>query len=548
MSLFEDFLSAQLGPDVDFEIGHDPQGFTTIGHESGVKVALEPEGLFLSGDDDEGGALGPLLIFGASLRKIHDFLDRFPLRIQLDTERRASVELEAPSELPVWSERGLHASVNLIQYVKRGDSEAQDEITDVQQGECRILPAEALRDDWAALLAAFDARLASATKEDLTIEIASLIPPAKHPDPAWDTWSATLDLEGIPARVDRALQRVAAISPAVRARYAELYALPLPGWLDQLAALVIALGDLPSNPETLHWQPEPGWERGSGWLTAAFGMSASGLLEWYLPGGLDRETLDASVLYDPIPPGREGPLDPRLDMRYRADAPQFITFLGGDSDGLHWGLWYDSPDYYPVIAHNYARDSAETWLDGDDLFPWLQEKIAQATTEAAAETLSYEDNAELRPYALGHWRALRVLDLHLAELSRRASETPTSEPKCLWPRTEGHPIGSPRLALRPGSGAIPEHIPGFSNEERRPTPEQRRGWMAEARRDLAAGHTASALALGLYLHWLDSDDLREEAGQLLLDAYAAAGFGPFAGILRAHLLHRDLRSVAVFKS
>jgi hypothetical protein len=39
-----------------------------------------------------------------------------------------------------------------------------------------------------------------------------------------------------------------------------------------------------------------------------------------------------------------------------------VTVLSGGTDGLHYGLWYDNPAELPsLIAHNYARDSAETW-------------------------------------------------------------------------------------------------------------------------------------------------------------------------------------------
>jgi hypothetical protein len=36
---------------------------------------------------------------------------------------------------------------------------------------------------------------------------------------------------------------------------------------------------------------------------------------------------------------RDG-LDERLHGRYRCDPPEFVTVLGGGTDGLHYGLWY----------------------------------------------------------------------------------------------------------------------------------------------------------------------------------------------------------------
>lgn len=70
----------------------------------------------------------------------------------------------------------------------------------------------------------------------------------------------------------------------------------------------------------------------------------------------------------------------------------------------------------------------------------------------------------------------------------------------------------------------------------------------EARSELAAGRPAYALALGLYLHWRDADEVREDAGALLRDAYRALdGGGVFADILELHLKHRDRTGVGVFE-
>src|SRR5262245_48877862 len=49
---------------------------------------------------------------------------------------------------------------------------------------------------------------------------------------------------------------------------------------------------------------------------------------------------------------RDG-LDERLDGRYRRDPPEFVSIVSGDSDGLHYGLWYDDPADLPTfIAYN----------------------------------------------------------------------------------------------------------------------------------------------------------------------------------------------------
>src|SRR5690606_4537745 len=58
-------------------------------------------------------------------------------------------------------------------------------------------------------------------------------------------------------------------------------------------------------------------------------------------------------------------LDERVHCRFRQDPPEMLSFAWGNSDGQHFGLWYDDADEAIAVVHNYARDSAETWIVGD---------------------------------------------------------------------------------------------------------------------------------------------------------------------------------------
>ena len=94
-----------------------------------------------------------------------------------------------------------------------------------------------------------------------------------------------------------------------------------------------------------------------------------------------------------------------------------------------------------------------------------------------------------------------MIDAHLDALQRWAAQrTWDPEPLCPWPLTDGNPVGSPPLALRPDAGTVPRVLPGFSYSHDTPSMEQCRAWMKEARRELEAGKPAYAHALGLYLH------------------------------------------------
>jgi len=58
----------------------------------------------------------------------------------------------------------------------------------------------------------------------------------------------------------------------------------------------------------------------------------------------------------------DGPLrySPLLHWRYQYDPPELFTVMTGDTDGLHWGYWFDDPGRLPpVVASFYARDAFE---------------------------------------------------------------------------------------------------------------------------------------------------------------------------------------------
>lgn len=70
-------------------------------------------------------------------------------------------------------------------------------------------------------------------------------------------------------------------------------------------------------------------------------------------------------------------------------------------------------------------------------------------------------------------------------------------------------------------------------------------WIAQARRELAAGEPALALAVGSELHWADLDHYRQVSRELLADAYRALGRDALAGIAEVHIANRDMPSVDV---
>lgn len=305
------------------------------------------------------------------------------------------------------------------------------------------------------------------------------------------------------ARRAASLARMTSRFDAVAAHFQRTYGLLLPRHLAVFAAFWDSLNDME--------------QRGLSWL----GLRATGVTEYFADGGLCRAA-------------RNG-LDPRLHWRFRRDPPEFVTFMDGDTDGLHYGLWYDDPRYPAgVIAHNYAYISAETWSDEA---PTGLAEIARLVDEYDARGDSDED------YAQGRWPVLAV---------RRALEAfaDADRGECCTPWSG---VDRPLMLGSMGPALAPEHGDPRGRPDQldwrgmayRDNPTCVRELIRQARTELAAGQPAFALVLGRELHWLDSDEYRDEGADLLATAYRALDRGALAEIAAVHHAHRGLESVSV---
>lgn len=306
-----------------------------------------------------------------------------------------------------------------------------------------------------------------------------------------------------------AQRRVAALAemtvrfPAVASHMEKIYGLRLPRYLAVFAAFWRSLDE--------------GERRGMG----ALGRSPGGIMAWFEDGGLERGTRDN--------------LDARLESRFRSDPPELVTVMYGDSDGLHYGLWYDDPADLPTcLAHNYARDSAETWKDRSPsplslLAVWAHERL-RATDDPAPLSV----------------HAVRAAIEWFAQADTEAVEA--DPPAARWQNADRIPtLGTFGPALPPGAGSIRVGPPETRQQVWREQPARVKKWIDSARRDCADGRPAAALTFGLDLHWLDAEEYRETARELLVMAYEKLGRHAHAATVRVHYAHRDLGSVAVFE-
>jgi hypothetical protein len=305
--------------------------------------------------------------------------------------------------------------------------------------------------------------------------------------------------KAVRAHREAALAAALAVHPAAAARMRAVYDMPLPRHLAYAAAFWLGLTED---------------EAREAW--AYLGCGLAGVTEWYAPGGLTRVAV----------------LDERLHYRYRRDPPEFVTVCSGNSDGGHWGLWYDDPRELPrQVAHNYARDDGVT----GPCKPTLLGTLRAAMTRESLPASEW-------PHAA---RVLAWLDeMHALELAAYHEEG-ISPP----PRRGAACLGGMDPVL-PGAELPAEFAGSRADEARwavyRDDPARTRAWIAEARRELDAGAPLRALLIGRDLHWFDGDEHREAAVELLADAYVAAGRRQLAEVLRVHHAHRDLRSVGIY--
>lgn len=300
-------------------------------------------------------------------------------------------------------------------------------------------------------------------------------------------------------RREAALAETLARFPAVAERMRAVYDMPLP------RHLAYAIG---------FYRGLTAEERDEAW--SYLGCGPAGVSEWFEDDGLLRPAT----------------ADERLHFRYRCDPPEFVTIFSGNSDGGHWGLWYDDPRELPrLVVHNYARDDACTGPCKPTLLGTLREDI---------------HGRELRAGDYPHLPRVREWFDECARQELRAYRAEGIES----PPPRGHDCVAGMDPWVPGA-ALPPDLAGYAAQQLRyetfrARPAEAAPWIERARRELAEGSPMRALFLGRELHYVDPDELRETAAELLIGAYRALGRDALAGVVRAHHDDRDLRSVGIY--
>jgi hypothetical protein len=249
------------------------------------------------------------------------------------------------------------------------------------------------------------------------------------------------------------------------------------------------------------------------------------------------DLLDRLAAGEPAPATVDG-LDPRLEYRYYRDPPEFLTLLCGDTDGLHFGLWYDDPDKPPQgVASYYNNDGGGIGWEGSTLLEAVRNQLEWHEFHTGDPS---GDIAVVRDAIMQHETGDRP-------------ETGEAYHQRYHPYREPDPS---RVATVDELGVwVP---PSVQSPPRRDTDAvhwaivddaaEVQDWVAAALQATVDGRPADALALGHDLHWMSSGQPeREEAAARLLEAaYRQLDRGALADIAAVHHQHRDLKSVSVY--
>ncbi|MDT9689934.1 hypothetical protein Q5762_16610 [Streptomyces sp. P9(2023)] len=253
---------------------------------------------------------------------------------------------------------------------------------------------------------------------------------------------------------------------------------------------------------------------------------------------------------------RDG-LDVRVHGRYYRDPPEFLTFLHGGSDGLHFGLWSDDGRRCDGVASYYTGDGGEIERCHRTPLEAVRARIEAAERDLAdyaaegdeAELARLADVGRLRTVLTGFETGERTetgLAYSQAYVYRRA---PVDDARLTTLDGAGALVSGATALDRPPLGAADPHRFGTFVQDLFDDAEAVRAARDEALRRAAAGDPAEALALGRDLHWASYGRTEHEqhAHELLTLAYQALGRPALAEIAAAHHRHRALPDVNVLR-
>ncbi|MCX5233446.1 ADP-ribosylation family protein [Streptomyces sp. NBC_00233] len=271
------------------------------------------------------------------------------------------------------------------------------------------------------------------------------------------------------------------------------------------------------------------------------------------------------LLNDPTRVTRDG-IDIRVHDRYYQDPPEFLTFMHGGSDGLHFGLWYDDGRTCAGVCSYYNNDGGGVGLPCGTPLQALREHIESRWELLECEDSQSPDVPLIRAQLEDRFRLRALRHALMAFETGDRPEEGEAYAQAHGISQELLKHGDPhRFETLDGGGALVAGKPSIARCPQRPyddsdfhskveteilsDPAALQAYAEEARRRCAAGDAADALTLGRDLHWESNRDPERErlAHELLVLAYRSLGRDNLAAITDAHYRHRHLPQVGALQ-
>jgi hypothetical protein len=211
-------------------------------------------------------------------------------------------------------------------------------------------------------------------------------------------------------------------------------------------------------------------------------------------------------------------VDARAHARFFRDPPEFLTFMIGGTDGLHYGLWFDDPSECTGVTSYFHNMSPRMGVPAGTPLEAVRSEL-----ENRCMWVEDEDPAE-REEVLTWAGGLRKR-LMTVETGDRPEARPMRGDGSFYTWSEAW-----QTELSGASPMVDDHV-------------------RNAKERCAAGDPGHALALGRDLHWITVDDpaREQDARDLLVMAYRAMGQRYLADVAEAHYRHRELSFINALK-
>jgi hypothetical protein len=273
---------------------------------------------------------------------------------------------------------------------------------------------------------------------------------------------------------------------------------------------------------------------------------------WMSPAGV------MDLFGDPDARPRDG-LDIRVHWRYYRDPPEFVTFMLGNTDGLHYGLLFDDGRTCSGVGSYYNNDGG-----GIDTRAGTPLEALRAVLERVWVDLDHDDDPAYRDEVAAKRSRIALLRAALTAFETGDRPEVGMAYRDAYEPPFVPPVDPDRITTLDGAGALVAGETALGRPAHNGADEYKfakhmyalfedttalEDHVEDARRRCAAGDPAEALVLGRDLHWASGGDPVREAyaNELLVMAYRALGRPALADIADAHHRHRALPDVDVLR-